>query len=120
MALCAPSAYVLLLGGGWTPEDQQTIGDGEPAWIAGQDVAVRARPSIDAQVITRLSYDLVPAHEVGRADQSGRSLTWDRVALSDGRVGWVESSYIWSYNQRHVCFSEVGGKWMITEFTVGH
>ena len=68
----------------------------EPAWLEVADVALRLRsgPSIDDEVITRLT-----PREAVELLQRGEQ--WSRVRRQDGQAGWAHNDYLLPWDARN-------------------
>ncbi|MCM3871338.1 MAG: SH3 domain-containing protein [Pyrinomonadaceae bacterium] len=92
----------------------------EYAAIIGENVRVRSQPNTSASIVTILSYDIVKATRL--ITENTREVNprgWVRVAVPDGRNGYVASKYIrWPIEYR-LSFERIRGKWLITAFIGG-
>lgn len=114
---CAPYAYSEYPPTHTVPEDLLNVVEDGFVWVVlGTGVRVRGRPSIVAPIVGTLHYDLVPVQDLDANDESGASYVWQLVLLSDGRIGYVESSLLFGDRNKHVCFANIGGQWRIAEF----
>jgi hypothetical protein len=84
--------------------------------VAGRNVALRAKPSLSAPVLTRLSYEVVapvgvrlPEGESEDADLKG----WRIVETPTGLWGFVHEKYIWDPCSGSVLFAKEGRRWTI-------
>ena len=70
--------------------------EAEPAWLEVADVALRLRsgPSIDDEVITRLT-----PREAVELLQRGEQ--WSRVRRQDGQAGWAHNDYLLPWDARN-------------------
>jgi SH3 domain-containing protein len=84
-------------------------------------VNVRARASISAPVITKLSYDIVklePGDPV--KEETGKdSYTWIKVSTPDGKVGYVSDKYLRSPIDYRAGFVKKNGRWVMTYLIAG-
>ena len=113
---CAPYAYA-----NWPPhwllDDMRDPDSGSEPWmVIGQGVAVRLAPSIQAPIVSRVSFEVLPVAALSAQDESGADLVWQRVILPDGRHGFVADSLLWGDMDYHVCFANVDGQWRLTKF----
>ena len=95
------------------PEDLDGF---EHVVIVGSDVRVRARPALDAPILTTLSFDIVRSadREEGLAAEG-----WRRVELSDGRTGYVSASYARSPLGYRALFTRERGVWLLSVLVAG-
>lgn len=82
--------------------------------IVGEDVRVRAAPDTTAEVLTALTFALVPApYEAGVPEG------WRTVMLADGRTGFVAARYFRSPIDYRIGFVREDGRWRITFLVAG-
>lgn len=85
-----------------------------PGIVAGQNVRVRARPDREARVVGKLTYDVVQAED----GYDG----WVKVRMPNGRRGYVHADFILvRHNETpQIRFRKSAGKWVLSDFLVGH
>lgn len=81
--------------------------------VIGTNVRVRSKPGLDGQILTSLSFDIVPL-----AAPSGES-EWTQVKLRDGRKGYIASRYVRSPVDYRAFLTREGGRWRMTLFVAG-
>ena len=64
----------------------------KPATVKGENINVRALPTIQSQVVQKLTPQTLLEVADGNVKQD--NYTWVYVKLSDGKTGWVVSSFI--------------------------
>jgi len=84
--------------------------------IAGSGVRVRAEPSLDAKVIGRLSYAIVP---VAAGKLRAEDAEWTRVQFSPGRSGYVAARYARSPVGYRAFFTRGAAGWRMVMFLAG-
>ena len=82
--------------------------------VIGENVRVRAAPSLDSETITALSYSIVPTIYAPDLDPA-----WRRITLSDGRTGYVAARYLRSPIDYRIGFLKSDGQWRIRLFVAG-
>ncbi|NND65791.1 MAG: SH3 domain-containing protein [Gammaproteobacteria bacterium] len=87
--------------------------------IIGNKVNARAAPSLKADVLTRLSYDVVKVHNWHVADEITQKAKWVEVDLSDDQKAYVWEDYIKSANDYRIGFEKVDGRWKMKWFLAG-
>ena len=87
--------------------------DGFETWIARPGARLRARPSAQAAVIAKLSWDVLT--ETGSWDGG----EWIPVRTSDGRLGYVHRSAARSLIDYRLIAERRGDDWRITYFVAG-
>jgi hypothetical protein len=85
----------------------------EHAAIVGSNVNVRAEPSLNAPVLSRMSYQTV------RLTRDRPPGEWQSVHLADGDIGYVNRAYLRSPNARRAYFERTEGQWVMTSFIAG-
>lgn len=83
--------------------------------ITGRGVRVRARPALDAPVLARLSYAILPLPRVG----SGEYNDFTTVRLPGGRTGYVADRYVRSPVGYRAFFAPSQGSWKMVLFLAG-
>ena len=88
--------------------------------IFGSDVNLRKTPSTDAEVVGKLSYNLVKI-EPETLPKSGRSEYpgWKNVRTLGGLEGYVKEEYVRSSVDYRAGFEKKRGRWMMTFFLAG-
>ena len=78
----------------------------------GESVRVRKEPSLDAEVITAVSYLIL---------RDGGSIKgdWQRVILPSGEAGYMHSDYIRAVLDYRVGFRKADGNWKMVYFIAG-
>jgi len=124
---------ILTLGGNFSPDRQEfwapyvfaAFPDDKDAFsylaIVGQNVNVRARPSLDAQVITTLSYDLVKKLDnlpVAEETLAGPG-HWLKIATPQGKPGYVAAKYARSPLDYRAGFKKKNGRWLMVALVAG-
>ena len=74
---------------------------------------LRQAPHGDSRLIATLEYDLVLFDEDNDTDG------WQKVALSDGRKGYVLRSQLRTALEYRAQFEKVNGRWRLTSFAEG-
>lgn len=93
----------------------------EYAAVIASDVALRAEPATDAEIVAVLSYHIVlvdrsqPAQAAAHADQ----VTWVKVATTEGQAGYVAEQYIRRPTDYRAFFENHTGDWKMTFFAAG-
>jgi hypothetical protein len=86
--------------------------------ITGENVRVRAEPSLTAEAIDTLSYDIVKLDSIGYTEPvetiAGERHRWWRVLTPSGRTGHIWGKYARQPIDYEVCFKKIEGKWMMT------
>lgn len=92
---------------------EELMGVHEYAAIIGQNVNVRSRPSLNAPIVTSLSYDII------KLDQSpnNSSGNWFKILLPT--PGYVSSQFIRNPFDYRACFKKVNGKWLMNALVAG-
>jgi hypothetical protein len=84
--------------------------------IFGNNVNLRARPSIKADVVTQLSYNIVePVDPEKRVNDTD----WIEIRTLGGKRGFVKAEYVRSPIDYRACFTKERGKWRMTAFVAG-
>jgi hypothetical protein len=99
------------------PSMSETLPESADAYetvVAVKAAILRAAPDEKARPIEMLSWDLLTAKE-GIDEASG----WTKVALKDGRTGFVRSSALRSPIDYRATFELKAGRWQITAFLAG-
>ncbi|MBI2875122.1 MAG: SH3 domain-containing protein [Firmicutes bacterium] len=135
-------ADMLRLGGTFTRQDRtafaapyvytrfpETMDAFQHAVVIGSDVNVRATPSLDGEIIGRVSHLVVRYLHAGE-DQApsmeytveidGRSYPWIRIGLPTGKAGYVAGKYIWTPVGYRAGFEKLNtGQWKMTFLLAG-
>ncbi|MFN6962757.1 MAG: SH3 domain-containing protein [Pyrinomonadaceae bacterium] len=87
--------------------------------IFGKDVNLRARPSADAPVVAKLSYNVVKitANIPKRNDRDAAE--WYKVETLGGKSGWVKADFVRSPIDYRAAFVKKRGVWKMTAFIAG-
>lgn len=96
-------------------------------WIVtGSGVALRKKPASDAEIITRLSYDILPFdYEMTYENEENRledgdieSVKWIALKYKDS-IGYVSAKYVRSPIDYRMSVLNVDGKWKIVVLVAG-
>ena len=93
--------------------------------IFGNNVNLRERPSPDARVIDRLSYNIVKIDEpsaIKRKTGTGESdweYEWHKVVTLGGKKGWVKAEFVRSPIDYRAGFEKKRGVWKMVFFLAG-
>jgi hypothetical protein len=87
--------------------------------VVVRDVNGRARPSIGAPVVARLSFDVVRVNWDSVAKAARRGSEWVRIRTLRGRVAYVQASDVRSPIDYSACFKKINGRWMMVSFIAG-
>ena len=82
--------------------------------VTGENVAVRARPSMVSAPLTRFSYESLPTASGGTSNAS-----WQRVKLPDGRIGYVARRFLATAGDHRAGIQKVDGQWKVVFFLAG-
>jgi hypothetical protein len=108
-SFCAPYVYSKF------PDDLDAY---DYAAITGTGVRVRARPGLNALIVTNLSYDIVQLdRETSASGVDNRG--WVKIIAPNGKKGYVSSQYIRSPIDYRACFEKKQGKWLMTALVAG-
>jgi hypothetical protein len=93
----------------------------EHAAVIRDGVTVRSRPSSDAPILARLSYDIV---KLGRGEpvveaHSNGPRTWRAIVTPRGRTGYVQSHLLRSPVAYRARFVKKGGQWRMDLLVAG-
>lgn len=87
------------------------------------NINVRQRPSLDAPVVARLSYDIVkraPDPPAAQAEKlPAARAEWVKVVTPAGKQGYVAAPYVRSPIDYRASFRKRGGKWWLTLLVAG-
>lgn len=86
--------------------------------VTASDVNLRASPDTNALVMDRLSHAVVEVVD-WEAGEFGLPGGWARVALPDGRHGYMARRYLRSPIDHRVLFEKADGGWRISSFLAG-
>ena len=78
--------------------------------VLGENVRVRSAPSLESDVLTALTYTVVPSRGGGE---------WTPITLADGRQGFISSRFVRSPIDYRIGFLKRGGGWSIVFFLAG-
>ena len=93
--------------------------------IFGNNVNLREKPSADARVIDRLSYNIVKIDEpaaVKRKTGPGEwdwTSAWHKVETLGGKKGWVKAEFVRSPVDYRAGFEKKRGAWKMVFFVAG-
>ena len=105
-----PSATVPYVFGAW-PDSLDAF---EYGAIIGERVRVRATPDTTGEVLTVLTFALVPTPYEPDVPEG-----WHAVTLADGRTGYVAARYVRSPIDYRLGFVRDDGQWRIVYFIAG-
>lgn len=89
--------------------------------IFGNNVNLRAKPDVSAEVITQLSYNVVKVdfkNSVGKNNEE-QSYAWLKVETLGGKKGFVSAEFVRSPIAYRAIFTKEKGKWKMTAFVAG-
>jgi hypothetical protein len=89
--------------------------------IFGNNVNLRARPDLSAQVVTQLSYNVVKVdyeNSVEDKNSEGEYL-WLKVETLGGKKGFVKSEFVRGPVDYRAIFEKKSGRWKMTAFIAG-
>ena len=110
---CAPYTFTNF------PDDVDAF---EYAAIIGNNVRVRARPSLSAPIISTLSYDIVRAdfyYDPNDPREEKDTPGWVKITTPGGKQGYVAAKFIRNAVDYRACFRKVKGSWRMTAFIGG-
>jgi len=81
--------------------------------VIGHNVRVRAKPSVDAPVLTAVSFAIL-----GRPG-AARDAGWVGVQLTDGRRGFIAAQFARSSIDHRAFFTRTAGRWLMTLLVAG-
>lgn len=82
-------------------------------WVViAKDVNIRAKPSISAAVLKKVSYEILPI-------EFSENEKWVTVKLGNGKKGYIASQYIRSSVDYRAFFEKIKGRWQMTVFIAG-
>ncbi len=82
--------------------------------VIGENVRVRAAPSLAAATLTALTYSIVPTIYDPDLDPA-----WRRITLADGQTGYVAARFLRSPIDFRIGFAKTAGRWRIQYFVAG-
>ena len=126
-------ADILTLGGNFSPDRQEfwapyvfsAFPDDADAFsylaIVGENVNVRAQPSLNAPVLTTLSYDLVKRLDNLRLAEETPTgpRRWLKIATPQGRPGYVAAQHARSPLDYRAGFKKINGRWLMAVLVAG-
>lgn len=80
----------------------------------GQSLPLRAAPAPDARLLARLTWPVVELE-----GPAGEATAFDKVRLSDGTVGYMETAKLRSLLDYRLIADRQGGEWKITALIAG-
>lgn len=88
------------------------------AAITGKNVNVRAKPKLNAPVITRLSWAIVgyrqqPPSALPSSSLGGERYPWREITTPRGRRGYVWGKYVYSPIGYRAAFQKKAGRWKL-------
>jgi hypothetical protein len=88
--------------------------------IFGNNVNLRAKPSMAGGVIAQLSYNIVSVDMDRSAKRTGSDdIEWFYVKTLGGKTGYVKSEFVRSSIDMRAGFEKIRGKWTMTFFIGG-
>jgi hypothetical protein len=87
--------------------------------VVGGRVRVRAAPRLDAEVLTAVSYAILPRATRSGELPAGEDDRWTGVTLPQGRTGFVAAAYARSPVDYRAIFSDASGRWQMVAFIAG-
>ncbi|HMQ05061.1 MAG TPA: SH3 domain-containing protein [Pyrinomonadaceae bacterium] len=87
--------------------------------IFGNNVNLRAAPSMTGEVLGRLSYNVVKLIESQGPTRRDERPTWYKVETLGGKTGWVNTEFIRSPISYRAGFEKKRGVWKMTYFVAG-
>jgi len=109
---CAPYVYAAFPQS--VPPEVQ--GETLPWALIRKDVELRAAPSANSGLLTRLSYALLQAPGAVRRDPYTDQM-WQSVELSEGREAFVPADEIRDPAGYHACLASIDARWVLSSFT---
>lgn len=117
---------VLSLGGTFTAPNQFTAPYTFSKWpndvdsydniaVTGSNVRIRSAPSLDASILTRVSFAILKLAEESR---DGHRAEWTAVEVN-GRTGYIKSEFVRSPIDYRAAFEFSGGQWRLVFFLNG-
>lgn len=128
--LWAELGMVLALGGTFQDKDNfvasyvfsrwpEKFDSFEHVAAIGSNIRVRSKPSLDSQVLTRLSFDIVRLSSANQKLTPQQAGQWKAVQLRDGRTGYVSSQYVRSPIDYRTFLTRKGGSWRLATLVAG-
>lgn len=93
------------------PDD---LDSGDYGTIAGERVRLRKAPSLTAEVIDFLDYNLAKPYFDGNETEG-----WMQIVTLGGKRGFIAADFFHSPLDYRAGFSKVNGKWLMTAFVSG-
>ena len=90
--------------------------------IFGTDVNLREKPSMDAKVLEKLSYNVVKitgAEPAASENEPSKEPDWYRIETLGGKKGWVKAEFVRSPIDYRAGFEKKKGVWKMTFFIAG-
>lgn len=106
---CAPYSFTNF------PEDLDAF---EYQIIFGKNVNLRDRPDSSANIVAKLSYNVVRVFLV-TSSHIETDYSWLNVETLGGKKGFVRAKYVRSPIDYRACFEKKRGKWKMTTFVAG-
>jgi hypothetical protein len=97
----------------------QDLDPGGYGVIVGEEVRLQSAPSLDAEAIDTLRYDIVQYvgnHSAETTIINGKSFPWYEVETLDSKKGWVYGQFFRSPQGYRIGFRNTGGNWRIIFF----
>lgn len=91
----------------------------EHSVITAENVLVRQQPSLNAPIITRLSYDIVLVTDFSAESIRRDGHQWVKIKLADDRIGFVSAKHLRSPIDYRACFQKKNGKWFMVTLVAG-
>lgn len=84
--------------------------------VLGEDVPLLSQPRVDAQVVTRLSWDVV---SLDPAEFDGELTAFARVETLDGKSGWIAEDSLRSWIDYRLIAERLEDGWQMSVFVAG-
>jgi len=109
---CAPYTFTSF------PEDLDAF---EHNVIFGNNVRLRAKPDLSAEIITQLSYNIIKIdfENSVKTAENGEDYSWYKITTLGGKTGFVSADYVRSPIAYRACFEKKNKKWKMTAFVAG-
>lgn len=91
----------------------------EYAAIFGNNVNLRSKPSLEAEVVAKLSYNVVKVDYNNSIKFGEYEYIWLKIETLGGKKGFVKSEFVRSSIDYRAGFEKKRGKWIMTFFLAG-
>ncbi len=100
------------------PEDLDAF---EHSIIFGNNVNLRVKPDLSANVVAKLNYNVVKVDFENsiKSKENENNYSWLKVETLGGKKGFVSAEYVRSPIDYRVFFEKKNGKWKMTAFVAG-